>query len=268
MLDYFHNVIAWSMVDQCSDRSLVFHGALHALLERCDFGKQRNFWHFYDAATGYSLNFGQSILVAPLTALTVPLLTAPTVNLPVVDGQHLYYATHEWQRDLSSRQIRSIVDYLLESLGRELLQQGSVEGLLRHLGETLREQVSRYVRWIFRPRKFASKIQAPRTRELVLAFIIHTGSSPPTAAPACPAAGRALVSINKSQVNNETIRRRHFTRGLRDSLLCARAQSSRRQSARPNACARRSAEPAGHWRARKYSSMGKLSGTTRIGNRW
>jgi hypothetical protein len=159
------------------------YDSLQAFLQSDAALKQRNFWRFYDAAAQYRVS----------DAFLLPQIMGRTQYVSIETAQQPYFTVGPPQRDLSSRRIRVILGCLLESIENEKVHEPSARNILHRLRDTIKQQVSRNVRWIFRPAQSTTEFRPTRTRELALAFVIRTGSSPPTVAPARPAVGRALV---------------------------------------------------------------------------
>jgi hypothetical protein len=190
--------------------------------------QQRVFWKLFDAVENYEN-------APPLyTALLRPVTMSEVRS--AIYGQlktrrRLSDCFSEWltQRDLSARDIRSILDavaFTQEQHGEVL----SARAVLSHVHETLTKEVNVRVKQRSRPHRAVTSARRPcvaSTHDWVLAFVVHTGISPPTWACTRLTVGWALVlRIKALEVTHEKVRRRQTCRDLRNAFCgrCARAR--------------------------------------------
>jgi hypothetical protein len=148
----------------------------------------------------------------------------------------------EFHRDISARNIRGIVAQLIREL--EDYEVRSAADILALLRTKLKKEVSSRVTWRGHRTSSDSSCSASSTHNLVHAFLIHTGNSPPAVGTSRPAVRRALVPFtNAPEVGDETVRRRKAPANLRNALRSRRTRAHLCRSTRANAYFDRCQDP-------------------------
>lgn len=216
---------------------------------RVDRPRQRVFWNLFDEIQNVeNATASYTALLRPVT-----INAAPGVVFEWLDARRLSDYFSEWfvQRDLSARDIRSILSTVASTLEQH---DGAVNppAVLERVKETLTKEINDRVKWRSRQRcRVTCDRVVASTHDRVLAFVFHTGISPPTWACTRLTVGWALVlTINALEVNYEKVRRRQACPDLRNALRgrCARARFHRGSRNRP--------------------SLGSCSQSTRRGRTW
>jgi hypothetical protein len=184
----------------------------------CGAGKtdQARFWSLFDAIERNAV--GAQSFTALLRPVSMDGSTGALRDWLGSDTR-LIDDLSEWydERDLSSRNIKSIRHALRRAL--EGTDEVSLNALVTRVRETLSKEVFARVKWRSRRRPSTSKAHAASTHDWVLAFVLHTGISPPTGAVTRPSVGRALVrTTTAQQVKYETLRRRQNSANLRNPV--------------------------------------------------
>ena len=209
------------------------------------------FWSFFDLVDrGYTLPIFPDRGKINLEDWALP--GAPTLPDCFSD----WYA----HRDLSSRNIRLILGTVLQELEAQesVVSATAVIGCIR---ETLTRGVRVQGKWRVAHACPTTSQGAPSTHEWVLAFIFHTGISPPTWAVARPSVGRALVSMTNAQqvkiqqVKYEPFRRRPNSRDLRNTFRSRRTPARLGRGSPHYASLSSRMQSSGCWRARHNNSL-------------
>jgi hypothetical protein len=171
----------------------------------------------------------------------------PSVCISFKTSMSGIWREQKWFENLSSRQVRDILGVLLERLATPKYAI-SARQLVCLVHITLSSEIAARVRLSgTASRTGRGRWRAPSTHAWTLTFVLHTGISPPTAAPLMrPADGRALVSITNAQENvDETVPRRTNKTDLLHPLRRRRATTCLRGGSRINASTGRRLQSAG-----------------------
>jgi hypothetical protein len=191
------------------------------------------FWRFVSAVaddyrwgTGGVLDWPYSAGKTFCLSADGQLSSANPAQLYVIDGQHRVIAG-----DLSPRDMRAILGSVAEEVARTTDRSSALDFIVR-----VHHRLSREIEVRAQKRFWSAPLRidaaAPTVRDWVLAFIVHTGTSPPTSAASRPAVGRALFDAAAHEVACETICRRQARRDLPHPFCDGSAKSRYRRRAR------------------------------------
>jgi hypothetical protein len=194
--------------DEVTDCRLHIASSLRLVAERAP--SQRHFWQLFNAiqfANNSAIQFASNnsaIQFAPNTS-------------GFLHSLDFWWNSAEL-RDLSERDVRSILHTVADQVETFEEAQTFTEVVLC-IGEVLSREVAAHVRYRRVQKHRLDKGQSHSTRDWVLGFALHTGTSPPTLGASRPAVGWALVfNTAARRLGDETVLRRSHSRGLRDPL--------------------------------------------------
>jgi hypothetical protein len=230
--------------------------SLRTLLERNNGPSQRHFWNFFDNVVDSFRSYDQQEffyeifldILSGRTPKSTDWQACPPAHT-VIDGQHRRMGYTGATRDLSVREIRSILRIAIKRLGH-FDDEWTVVDVLNVLNNSLVREVLKRVRWKvihgFDPK---NNLVAPSTREWVLGFFFRTGNPPPHSGKSCPAGRWAIVTITHARREDyATIQGQEISRNLRNTICEQRAGT------RFNRGTQNYANHGGSWQSAGYRS--------------
>jgi hypothetical protein len=172
---------------------------LEGWLLSADAVDQRSFWRFYRDAVAEDVRCASWTFPVGLLSKTVLQKRAQLRSYLLLENSH--ETCFRW--DLSLRQIHTIVIELARSVAKNRNQENSSEQIFQDLREKLKQATNKAYR-VSQKTEPSADPAFPTRRASVLIFVIHTGSSPPTAASMRPTVGWALVPGRQERSTGET----------------------------------------------------------------